>query len=187
MKTQPEARGLGKQKPLIFQLVGYSNSGKTTFMTKLVECLSLENKKVVTLKHHGHGGQPEVIAKKDSSQHINAGALASLVEGEGRIVLQSDRLAWPLSEQLELLSFFQPDFIFIEGYKNEDYPKVILVKNSEDCELLDTLTNLVAVFYWDEAYETLLRRNNELPLFHLSDQAGLKWLMDYLINKQSNC
>lgn len=186
MKTQPEARGLGKQEPLIFQLVGYSNSGKTTFMTKLVECLSLENKKVVTLKHHGHGGQPAVIAKKDSSQHINAGALASLVEGEGRIVLQSDRPAWPLSEQIELVSFFQPEFIIIEGYKNEDYPKVVLVKNSGDCELLDTLTNLVAVYYWDDAFSTV-SKNSELPNFHVNDQAGLKWLKEYLINKQSNC
>lgn len=180
MKIQPEAFGLGKQKPFIFQLVGYSNSGKTTFITKLVDCLSLENKKVVTLKHHGHGGQPAVMTEKDSSQHIKAGAIASLVEGDGRIVLQSDRQAWPLLEQLELLSFFQPDFIIIEGYKNEDYPKAVLVKNSEDCELLDTLTNLVAVFYWDEAFPTI-SKNNELPYFHMNDQAGLKWLKDYLI------
>ena len=38
--------------------------------------------KVATIKHHGHGGFPEV-AQKDSERHRKAGAIVSSVEGAG--------------------------------------------------------------------------------------------------------
>lgn len=151
-------------------------------MTKLVDCLSRENKKVVTLKHHGHGGKPDIFDEKDSSLHIKAGAYASLVEGDGRILLQAEKQGWTLKEKIELLSFLHPDFIIIEGHKNENYPKAVIVKHSEDLELLDVLNNIIAVFYWNEAIVT--KKNNDIPYMNLHDEASLFWLRDYLIHQQ---
>ena len=65
-------------RPFIFQMVGYHNSGKTTFMNKLLSCLKAEGIKTVTIKHHGHGGKPAVVEETDSALHISAGAVASL-------------------------------------------------------------------------------------------------------------
>lgn len=170
----------GHGDPIIFQISGYSNSGKTTFITKLVRQLSKEQFKVVTLKHHGHGGRPDLLNEKDSSEHIYAGALASVVEGEGRILLQAEQAVWTLQEQIRLLSFFDPDMIIIEGHKRADFPKAVIVRDQNDVELLTNLTNIIVVFYWD--HSLLASIKTDLPCFHINDENGLFWLKNFLMS-----
>jgi molybdopterin-guanine dinucleotide biosynthesis protein B len=177
LKMRPAANGHGK--PVIFQIAGFSNSGKTTFVSKLVKVLSAENCKVVTIKHHGHGGRPEVPDQKDSTRHIASGAAASLVQGGGRIVLQAEKEEWPLLEQIELLSFFKPDIILIEGYKHADFPKAVFVRDHHGAKHLSVLDNVVAVYYWERNVLAGLTENR--PCFHINDETGLSWLKDYLL------
>jgi molybdopterin-guanine dinucleotide biosynthesis adapter protein len=165
-------------KPVIFQVAGYQNSGKTTFLSKVISDLSAEKWKVVTLKHHGHGGQPDLLNSKDSSKHIDAGAIASLVEGEGRMVLHAEQPSWELTEQIQLVSFFNPDFILIEGHKREDFPKMVLIRDEDDLQLLNELTNIKVIFYWQE---TLI--NEKIPCFHINDRQGYSWLINHLTNE----
>lgn len=70
------------KEPVIFQVSGYQNSGKTTLINKLISGLKEKGLSVITIKHHGHGGKPEAPEGKDSTSHIESGAAASLVEGE---------------------------------------------------------------------------------------------------------
>src|SRR3954452_17457641 len=118
-------------------MVGYHNSGKTTFINKLLSRLKGEGIKTVTIKHHGHGGKPAVVEETDSAQHISAGATASLVEGGGRLLFQSEQMNWSLKEKLQLMSTVNPDLILIEGHKHEDYPKLVFIRRIEDLHLLD--------------------------------------------------
>lgn len=166
-------------KPVIFQVVGYQNSGKTTFLTKMIAKLSEKGWKVVTIKHHGHGGQPDLREEKDSSKHMAAGAAASLVEGGGRMILHADHSNCELSEQIKLVSFFQPDFILIEGHKLEVYPKVVLIRDEEDVDLFQKVSNIKAVLYWQE--NDLQSLHQYIPCYHIADENGLNWLLSDLI------
>lgn len=74
--------------PKILQVVGYQNSGKTTFVTQLVQALTEKDFNVATIKHHGHG-EPDVVTNKDSSRHIVSGASTTIVEGEGMLLMQA--------------------------------------------------------------------------------------------------
>lgn len=116
--------------PSILQIVGYQNSGKTTLVEKIVHVLTESEMKVATIKHHGHGGFPEV-AQKDSERHRKAGAIVSSVEGAGLLSLSSLREEWSLQEIIRLYEFFEVDTILIEGYKQESYPKVVLLRSAE--------------------------------------------------------
>ena len=93
-------------KPVIFQVVGYQNSGKTTITAKLIETLGESGFKTVTIKHHGHGGRPDTAKQKDTEKHLDAGALASIIEGDGRLILQADNYESTLEEQIAMLEFF---------------------------------------------------------------------------------
>lgn len=177
MKTASEVNGLGKLKPVAFQFVGFKNSGKTTLLSKLVNKLTTEDWTVITVKHHGHGGKPDFPKGKDTSLHIEAGAYASLVAGGGRMILQVEQEGMSLKDQIELLSFFKVDFLLIEGHKQEDYPKAVLLRNQNDLELLKKLENIVVVFFWEDE----LKANLEgIPHFHIYDEAGQYWLKNYL-------
>ncbi|PEA18460.1 molybdopterin-guanine dinucleotide biosynthesis protein B [Bacillus cereus] len=152
--------------PSILQIVGYQNSGKTTLVEKIVHALAESEMKVATIKHHGHGGFPEV-AQKDSERHREAGAVVSSVEGAGLLSLSSLRDEWSLQEIIRLYEFFEVDTILIEGYKAEKYPKVVLLRSAEDIELLHKVENVVAIITWDKALSNL---REEYKVFHITEE-----------------
>ncbi|MCA1039500.1 molybdopterin-guanine dinucleotide biosynthesis protein B [Bacillus infantis] len=131
-------------EPVIFQIVGFKNSGKTTLVQSVIRELQKQGYAAVTIKHHGHGGKPDVLEDKDTSLHMRAGALASLAEGEGSILIQADNLDWPLERLIQLMAAFGPDIILIEGYKKECYPKAVIARNLEEAESLSRLDNVHA-------------------------------------------
>jgi len=152
--------------PSILQIVGYQNSGKTTLVEKIVHTLAEQKMKVATIKHHGHGGFPEV-AQKDSEKHRKAGAVVSSVEGAGLLSLSSLREKWSLQEIIRLYEFFEVDTILIEGYKKESYPKVVLLRSPEDVELLHKVENIVAVIVW---YDVPANLREEYKVFHITEE-----------------
>jgi len=166
-------------KPVIFQVAGYQDSGKTTLSLNLIEHLSVSGLKIATIKHHGHGGKPEVNETKDSGRHIAAGAAVSLVEGEGRILIQAEQKQWSLLEEIEMLSFFKPDVILVEGYKNEKYPKAVILRDEGDLELLDKLPDIKVIFYRDASLARHLK-DLAIPSFDMTDGSGFTWLTNYI-------
>ncbi|MGD6841603.1 molybdopterin-guanine dinucleotide biosynthesis protein B [Bacillus infantis] len=131
-------------EPVVFQIAGFKNSGKTTLVQAVIRELQKQGYAAVTIKHHGHGGKPDVLEDKDTSLHMRAGALASLAEGEGSILIQADKLNWPLERLIQLMTAFGPDIILIEGYKKECYPKAVIARNLEEAEKLSRLDNVHA-------------------------------------------
>lgn len=168
-------------KPIIFQIVGYQNSGKTTIITKLIEILKNEGFKSVTIKHHGHGGRPDILSEKDSAKHINAGAAASLVEGEGRLCLQADETALTLEEQIKLVDFFCPDIILIEGHKKKSYPKLVIIRDENDLSLISDLSNIKAVIVWKKELIEVVRGLLEVPVFPITEEKALMEISNNLI------
>lgn len=160
-------------KPIIYQIVGYQNSGKTTLILKLIEILKKEGFKTVTIKHHGHGGKPDILSQKDSAKHINAGAVASLVEGEGRLILQVDETALILEEQIRFMNFFSPDIILIEGHKKKSYPKLLILRDENDLSLIAEVCNIKTVIVWNKELIEEVRRKLEVPVFHITEEMAL--------------
>ncbi|EEL85748.1 Molybdopterin-guanine dinucleotide biosynthesis protein B [Bacillus cereus AH1272] len=131
-----------------------------------MHALAESEMKVATIKHHGHGGFPEV-AQKDSERHRKAGAVVSSVEGAGLLSLSSLRDEWSLQEIIRLYEFFEVDTILIEGYKAEKYPKVVLLRSAEDIELLHKVENVVAIITWDNVLSNL---REDYKVFHITEE-----------------
>jgi len=120
-------------------VVGYKNSGKTTLIVRWVRLLKENGLSVAVLKHHGHGGKPEMPdAGTDTMKFLFDGADAALVAGGGAV-----QLIWneePAFETLrEMASFGKPDLLLIEGYKGEAGDKVVVLRNKEDWDTLSQL------------------------------------------------
>jgi len=166
-------------EPVLFQLVGYQNSGKTTAMYEVIHRLSTKGFKIVTIKHHGHGGKPDMVENKDSARHVDAGALASLIEGEGRVLLQAEKADWCLAEQLQLASALSPDTILIEGHKHEVFPKGVLLRDEGDLHLLKELTNIKIILCRQPEMANMLQRDLPFPVY--SEVEGFySWIVKYV-------
>ncbi|MCP1125612.1 molybdopterin-guanine dinucleotide biosynthesis protein B [Bacillus sp. 3103sda1] len=158
----------------VLQVVGYQNSGKTTLAEKLIRALTNEGVRVGTIKHHGHGGYPELPLQKDSERHREAGAIVSAVEGDGLLSLSATS-HWSLEKIIRLYTCFEAEVVIVEGYKKEQYPKVVLLRSDEDASLLESVENVIAVITWNEAPETW---HENYKVFRITEEAEyIKWLV----------
>ncbi|MGG0821917.1 molybdopterin-guanine dinucleotide biosynthesis protein B [Paenibacillus turicensis] len=130
----------------VLQVVGYKNSGKTTLLAAWTELLSQQGKNVAVIKHHGHGGALELPQQKvDSVVMLESGAISSLAYGDGCIQLHMQQQEVDLTQLIEMVQWSKPDIIFIEGYKQAEYPKVVLLRQQEDWNSLSQLSKIVGV------------------------------------------
>lgn len=126
-------------------VVGYKNSGKTTLISNWVKDLKQAGLQVAVIKHHGHGAKLAMPdERKDSMQYLTAGADASIVAGGGytQHILQQEL---NFTDLMNLAKEQHPDIVLIEGYKEEDGPKVVLVKEEQDWETLRQISNIELV------------------------------------------
>lgn len=110
------------QNPLIVSLAGYSGSGKTTFMVKLIAALVERGVKVATIKHDVHGFEMDKPGK-DSWRHKKAGAVASIISSSTKVGLVMDADHDHTPDELARL-FPKVDIVLAEGYKRGAYPKL---------------------------------------------------------------
>jgi molybdopterin-guanine dinucleotide biosynthesis protein B len=106
--------------PLI-TIVGKSNSGKTTLLTKLIPEIKKRGYRIGTIKHAHHGFDMDREGK-DSYRHKQAGAEATLVSSPGRIGMVRDEDSESLMDLKHYLS--DMDIIICEGFKREKVPKI---------------------------------------------------------------
>lgn len=123
---------------------GWSGSGKTTLLEKLIPALKKRKLRIGTIKHH-HEDFDIDEPGKDSWRHRKAGADRSIISSPGRIgiFIDTDHDHRP-KELLPLLSGV--DIVLVEGYKDENIPKVEIFRpDLHDSPLFLEDPNLIAV------------------------------------------
>jgi len=128
----------------ILSLVGYSNSGKTILMEKLVAGLVAKGLRIATIKHSHH--QPEMDTPgKDSWRHKQAGASTSLLVGPEKMLMVSDVDETLNPELLTARLFRDYDLVLVEGYASVAGPKIEVVRAERSQELRCNEDELIAV------------------------------------------
>lgn len=162
----------------VLQVVGYQNSGKTTLVTKILKMLKKNNFRIGTLKHHGHDGTPlSLDTNKDTFKHRFAGAAVTGIEGKGLLQITcADENYLTLNRLLELYETFSLELILVEGFKNEPFPKIVLLKEPQDEELLNKLNNIVLIICWYDSFP-----KSTIPSFSIRDESAyLSWIQSYM-------
>jgi len=106
----------------IIQVVGRSNSGKTTFIRNLVPVLKKAGR-VAVIKHLGdHNYQME--PEKDTTHFFDAGAdIAIGIDSDKSVVAIRKNT---LETMLDLLLSQGMDYAIIEGFKQKPFPKIVI-------------------------------------------------------------
>jgi molybdopterin-guanine dinucleotide biosynthesis adapter protein len=109
-------------------IAGWSNSGKTTLVEKLLPLLKKKNLKVGTVKHH-HTALEIDKEGKDSYRHRKAGADRTIISSPDNVAMMMDMDHDPMLD--ELLPLMQGmDLVVVEGYKRERRPKVEIFRSA---------------------------------------------------------
>jgi molybdopterin-guanine dinucleotide biosynthesis protein B len=119
--------------PPVVSIVGKSQSGKTTFIEKLVPILKSRGHRVGVIKHAFHPFEMDTEGK-DSWRHKAAGADTVMVASRDRIAMVKD---WNDYDLDDLLFFFQDmDLVITEGFKRGSKPKIEIVRSARNHEPL---------------------------------------------------
>lgn len=135
------------KQPYVLQLVGFSDSGKTTLMTKLIAHFEQAGMRVGVVKHDGGHDFEWDQQGKDTWRYREAGASLVAISSETQTVIHEQRPT-PLSQLVERLTQAGADLILVEGFKREGYPKLVLLRKAEDQELLHTVTTIKGIVTW---------------------------------------
>jgi molybdopterin-guanine dinucleotide biosynthesis protein B len=114
-----------ERKTPVLGFYGFSNSGKTTLLERLIPRLMAKGLRVGTIKqtHHSVSADRE---GKDTWRHRQAGSESVILSSDVETAMFLGRKL-NLSESIELLtSTTMVDVVLLEGWKDESIPKVFL-------------------------------------------------------------
>ena len=146
--------------------VGYSNSGKTTLIEKVIGLLAGRGYDVATVKHT-HKNFSMDAEGKDSWRHKAAGAKTVVLASPSQVSVVSDSDG-ELSIDDVLKSYVsKADILIVEGFKRDSYPKIEVSRNGigNDLRCLND-PSIIAV-----ASDKLL--NLTIPVFDINDAEGI--------------
>lgn len=114
----------------VYSFIAFSNTGKTTFLEKLVPELKKHGLKVAVYKHDGHDFEIDKEGK-DSYRMTQAGADVTLISSRSKAVIMENRYVDP---EVLINRITDVDIIITEGYKAGPWKKIAMrrAENGQD-------------------------------------------------------
>ena len=169
---------LGKLPP-IFGLAGWSGSGKTTLCAKLIKNFTKIGINVGTLKHAHHKFDIDKPGK-DSYNLRKAGARPMIISSKERFAVVQENDNEEEKSLFEMLEIFAKsplnkcDVIIVEGYKNENIPKLEVFRREIGKTFLHEDDSNIFAIASDE------KLNTDIPSLDLNNISAIT---DLLIKK----
>jgi molybdopterin-guanine dinucleotide biosynthesis protein B len=152
----------------VIGLAGWSGSGKTTVITKVIPVLVARGLKVSTIKHAHHAFDIDRPGK-DSWQHREAGACEVVVASSRRWALVHELRGEPEPPLKELLTKLMPaDLVINEGFKRHAHPKLEIYRASVGKPLIYPQDDCVVAIASDATLP-----HAQLPVLMLDDIEGI--------------
>ncbi|MFY3790144.1 molybdopterin-guanine dinucleotide biosynthesis protein MobB [Ureibacillus sp. MALMAid1270] len=121
----------------ILQIVGFRHSGKTMLIKNLAKLCKEQNKEVAVIKHlRRQKGLQLPPSKTESIVFYVVDTKVSLLE-----------------QLIDLTRIKEPSILYIEGFEEADYPKVVLIRNYDEWQFLNHLSNVVLIIWHDYDYD----------------------------------
>jgi molybdopterin-guanine dinucleotide biosynthesis protein B len=155
----------------IISIVGKSNSGKTTFLEKMVRELKNRHYKVAVIKHDTHGFEIDHPGK-DTWRMAQAGSDIVMISSPNKMAMIKKINNELTLDQLQAQITDEVDIILTEGYKSDNKPKIEISRTEFNGELLCSEEELLALVT-DNSF------NLDVPHFNLDDASGV---VDLLIS-----
>ena len=131
----------------VFGIIGWKNSGKTYFVQQIISILSSQNLRVASIKHAHHDFD---IDKPDTDSYLlrKAGSQQVIISSTKRWAKIYELKNSPEKKLNELINELEnPDVVIVEGFKNENHPKIEIIKDAQDRSsfMFNNLNNIVAL------------------------------------------
>ena len=149
----------------IIGIIGWKNSGKTYYAQEIIKKLRKKGYSVASIKHAHHEFDVDK-PKTDSFLHRKAGSQQVIVSSSKRwvkITELENSSEKNLTELLQQLS--TTDIVIVEGFKNDNHPKIEIIKEKSKNYLFNQISNVVALISDIEVNSNIKKfKKNEIEL-----------------------
>jgi molybdopterin-guanine dinucleotide biosynthesis protein MobB len=154
--------------PNVIGITGWSGSGKTSLVIRLIPELKTRGFRVATVKHAHHAFDIDTPGK-DSYEHRAAGAAEVVVSSAQRWAIMHENRDDGEPTLEELLTRISPaDIVLVEGFKNDAHAKIEVHRPSTGAELICPGNESVIAVASDERLTNL-----SLPVLDLNDTVAI--------------
>jgi molybdopterin-guanine dinucleotide biosynthesis protein MobB len=129
----------------IISFVGYSGTGKTTLLEKIVVELKKRGLKIAVIKHVPHNDLEFDKEGKDSSRYVAAGADEVVLSGRRETIIMKKSSHDMTPQQVSAMLDDDTDLILAEGFKNIRNVKIEVHRKEMGHSLLTDAGHLLAV------------------------------------------
>lgn len=157
----------------IVSFVGYSNSGKTTFLVKVIKELKKRGYRLGVIKHDGHEFEMDHEGT-DTWSHRRAGADVVCIASKQQIAIVQTPAQSPTLDQIISL-IDNVDLILTEGFKQENKPQIEV--NRQGITRLGKKDNTIALVTDQIGYEGV-------PRFGLDDAEGVANFLEGMMGSE---
>ena len=129
----------------IIGVIGWKNSGKTYYVQEIIKILRKKGYSVASIKHAHHEFDVDK-PKTDSFLHRKAGSQQVIISSSKRwvkITELENSTEKNLTELIQQLS--TTDIVIVEGFKNDNHPKIEIIKEKSKNYLFNQISNVVAL------------------------------------------
>jgi molybdopterin-guanine dinucleotide biosynthesis protein B len=157
----------------IISVVGASDSGKTTFLEKLIPELSRRGYRIGVVKHDAHGFEMDREGK-DTWRLKRAGAATIAISSPRAVASIRDTEGELALEEIAARFFWTEDMVITEGFKSARFPKIEVFRSQVEPQPICGPGSNLAALVTDDPVEA------EVPRFSFSDVAGVA---DFIENR----
>jgi molybdopterin-guanine dinucleotide biosynthesis protein B len=164
----------------IVSVVGKGDSGKTTFLEKLIAELAGRGVRVATVKHHVHDYDIDVPGK-DSYRHARAGAFATMVSSPEKFALIHDVAGEkPLDDIGRVATEAGADLLITEGYKHAGRNRIEISRVARSDSLICSPAEMTALVTDNPVLAETVSAAG-VPVFDLDD--GFVGVADLIVER----
>ncbi len=149
----------------IIGVIGWKNSGKTYYVQEIIKILRKKGYSVASIKHAHHEFDVDK-PKTDSFLHRKAGSQQVIISSSKRwvkITELENSTEKNLTELIQQLS--TTDIVIVEGFKNDNHPKIEIIKEKSKNYLFNQISNVVALISDIEVDSNIKKfKKNEIDL-----------------------
>lgn len=166
-----------RQAPAVIGVTGWSGSGKTALIVRLIPELRDRGYRVATVKHAHHAFDIDTPGK-DSFEHRAAGAAEVIVSSAKRWAIMHENRDEAEPALDELLARMSPvDIVLVEGFKNEAHTKIEVHRPATGSDLICATNPSIVAIATDAALAAEPPRPG-IAVLDLNDTAAIA---DFLI------
>lgn len=153
---------------IVFGVVGWKNSGKTTLVARLVTELKARGYSVSTMKNAHHAFDLDQPGR-DTYKHREAGAQEVVISSGKRWAIMHELQSDENYTLGDLLAKMQPvDIVLVEGFKSDAHPKIETHRAQSEMPLVSIENKTIIAVASDCDVDT-----NGLPCLDLNDAIAI--------------